>query len=104
MPHCHSQRCASRCRPIGCDDAKNRWLGEYSSASKNFIRAAEVIMLTAITSLQVAEKAMSLGAFDRIATFDVVDLRQKVIRAVAKVARNSNRTGPQLPVIQFLDP
>jgi len=55
----------------------------------------EVIMLTAITSLQVAEKAMSLGAFDLIGKpFDVVDLRQKVIRAVAKVARNSIEPAP----------
>ena len=50
----------------------------------------EVIMLTAITSLQLAEKAMNLGAFDLIGKpFDVVDLRQKVNRAVEQVARNS---------------
>ena len=55
----------------------------------------EVIMLTAITSLQVAEKAMSLGAFDLIGKpFDVVDLRQKVICALAKVARNSIEPSP----------
>ena len=47
-------------------------------------------MLTAITSLQLAEKAMNLGAFDLIGKpFDVVNLRQKVICAVEKVARNS---------------
>jgi DNA-binding NtrC family response regulator len=50
----------------------------------------EVIMLTAITSRQLAEKAMNLGAFDLVGKpFDVVDLRQKVIRAVEQVARNS---------------
>ena len=55
----------------------------------------EVIMLTAITSLQVAAKAMNLGAFDLIGKpFDVVDLRQQVIRAVAKVARNSIEPAP----------
>jgi len=55
----------------------------------------EVIMLTAITSLQLAEKAMNLGAFDLIGKpFDVVDLRQKVIRAVEKVARNPIEPAP----------
>jgi two-component system, sensor histidine kinase and response regulator len=55
----------------------------------------EVIMLTAITSLQLAEKAISLGAFDLIGKpFDVVNLRQKVICAVEKVARNSIEPAP----------
>ena len=50
----------------------------------------EVILLTAITSQQLAEKAMNFGAFDLIGKpFDVADLRQKVTRAVAQVARNS---------------
>ncbi|MGH7874040.1 MAG: response regulator [Candidatus Binatia bacterium] len=47
----------------------------------------EVILLTGINSRQLAEKAMDFGAFDFIGKpFDVVELRQKVARAVEQVA------------------
>lgn len=50
----------------------------------------EVIMLTGVNSQQLAEKAMSLGAFDFIGKpFDVTDLRQKVSRALEQVAHRS---------------
>jgi DNA-binding NtrC family response regulator len=43
-----------------------------------------VIMLTGVNSQQLAAQAMSCGAFDFIGKpFDVVDLRQKVARALA---------------------
>lgn len=50
----------------------------------------EVIMLTGINSQQLAEKAMNFGAFDFVGKpFDVVDLRQKVARAIEQVARKA---------------
>ena len=50
----------------------------------------EVILLTGINSRQLAEKAMDFGAFDFIGKpFDVVELRQKVARAVEQVAGKS---------------
>jgi DNA-binding NtrC family response regulator len=50
----------------------------------------EVIMLTGVNSQQLAAKAMDSGAFDFIGKpFDVVDLRQKVSRALAKVVQRS---------------
>ena len=43
----------------------------------------EVIMLTGVNSQQLAAKAMDFGAFDFIGKpFDVVDLRQKVKKAL----------------------
>jgi DNA-binding NtrC family response regulator len=48
----------------------------------------EIIMLTGINSQQLAAKAIELGAFDFIGKpFDIVDLREKVGRAVEQVAR-----------------
>ena len=45
-----------------------------------------VIMLTGVNSQQLAAKAMDCGAFDFIGKpFDVVDLRQKVARALEHV-------------------
>ena len=45
--------------------------------------ACEVIILTGVNSQQLATKAMDCGAADFIAKpFDVVDLRQKVARAL----------------------
>jgi cyclic di-GMP phosphodiesterase len=45
-----------------------------------------VIMLTGVNSQQLAAKAMECGAFDFIGKpFDVVDLRQKVARALEHV-------------------
>lgn len=56
----------------------------------------EVIMLTGVNSQQLAEKAMSFGAFDFIGKpFDVTDLRQKVSRALEQVARRSQPSSPQ---------
>jgi DNA-binding NtrC family response regulator len=50
----------------------------------------EVIMLTGVNSQQLAAKAKDSGAFDFIGKpFDVVDLRQKVSRALAKVVQRS---------------
>jgi DNA-binding NtrC family response regulator len=50
----------------------------------------EVIMLTALNTRQLADKAMDFGAFDVIGKpFDVVDLRAKVNRALAKGCRGS---------------
>ena len=47
--------------------------------------ACEVIMLTGVNSQQLSSKALNFGAFDFIAKpFDVVDLRQKVARALRK--------------------
>jgi DNA-binding NtrC family response regulator len=51
----------------------------------------EVIMLTGVNSQQLATKAMDSGAFDFIGKpFDVVDLRQKVSRALAQVQRSGS--------------
>jgi len=56
----------------------------------------EVIMLTGVNSQQLAEKAMSLGAFDFIGKpFDVTDLRQKVSRALEQVAHRSQPPSPR---------
>jgi DNA-binding NtrC family response regulator len=53
----------------------------------------EVIMLTGVNSQQLAAKASDSGAFDFIGKpFDVVDLRQKVARALAQVAQRSGPT------------
>lgn len=50
----------------------------------------EIIMLTGITSQQLAAKAIELGAFDFVGKpFDIVDLRQKVGRALEQVAQRS---------------
>ncbi len=47
----------------------------------------EVIMLTGVNSQQLADKAMELGACDFVGKpFDIVDLRQKVSRALAHPA------------------
>jgi DNA-binding NtrC family response regulator len=46
-----------------------------------------VIILTGVNSQQLAAKAMDSGAFDFVGKpFDVVDLRQKVARALEHVA------------------
>jgi DNA-binding NtrC family response regulator len=51
----------------------------------------EVIMLTGVNSQQLAAKAKDSGAFDFIGKpFDVVDLRQKVSRALAQVQRSGS--------------
>jgi DNA-binding NtrC family response regulator len=56
----------------------------------------EVIMLTGVNSQQLAEKAMSFGAFDFVGKpFDVAELRQKVARAVDQVSRRSQPLIPQ---------
>ena len=48
--------------------------------------ACEVIMLTGVNSQQLSSKALNFGAFDFVAKpFDVVDLRQKVARALQKI-------------------
>jgi DNA-binding NtrC family response regulator len=50
--------------------------------------ACAVIILTGVNSQQIATKAMDSGAFDFIGKpFDVVDLRQKVARAIEHVAK-----------------
>ncbi len=50
----------------------------------------EVIMLTGVNSQQLAAKAMDFGAFDFIAKpFDIVELRQKVKNALAKIAQRN---------------
>lgn len=49
-----------------------------------------VIMLTGVNSQQLAAKAMEFGAFDFVGKpFDVVDIREKVARAVAQVNRKT---------------
>jgi DNA-binding NtrC family response regulator len=46
-----------------------------------------VIILTGVNSQQLAAKAIDSGAFDFVGKpFDVVDLRQKVARALEHVA------------------
>jgi DNA-binding NtrC family response regulator len=56
----------------------------------------EVIILTGVNSQQLAEKAMSFGAFDFVGKpFDVADLRRKVSRAIERVASRSQPTLPQ---------
>ena len=50
--------------------------------------SCEVIMLTGVNSQQLAAKAMDFGAFDFIGKpFDVVDLRQKVKKALESLAQ-----------------
>jgi DNA-binding NtrC family response regulator len=51
----------------------------------------EVIMLTGVNSQQLAAKAIDCGAFDFVGKpFDVVELRQKVKKALEKAAQNLN--------------
>ena len=55
----------------------------------------EVIMLSGLNSQQLAAKAMDFGAFDFIGKpFDVVELRQKVARAVEQVTRKTTESVP----------
>jgi DNA-binding NtrC family response regulator len=50
----------------------------------------EVIMLTGVNSQQLAAKAMDFGAFDFVGKpFDVVELRQKVKKALEKAAQKT---------------
>jgi DNA-binding NtrC family response regulator len=57
---------------------------------KEIHSGCEVIMLTGVNSQQLAAKALDCGAFDFIGKpFDVVDLRQKVSRALAQVIQKS---------------
>lgn len=50
-----------------------------------------VIILTGVNSQQLASKALECGAFDFIGKpFDVVDLRQKVGRALAQSGQKSS--------------
>jgi DNA-binding NtrC family response regulator len=50
--------------------------------------SCEVIMLTGVNSQQLAAKAMDFGAFDFIGKpFDVVELRQKVKKALENLAQ-----------------
>ncbi len=52
--------------------------------------ACAVIMLTGVNSQQLAAKAAEFGAFDFVGKpFDVVDLRQKVARALEHVGAAS---------------
>jgi DNA-binding NtrC family response regulator len=52
--------------------------------------ACEVIMLTGVNSQQLSSKALNSGAFDYVAKpFDVVDLRQKVGRALQKIQQQT---------------
>jgi len=47
-----------------------------------------VIMLTGVNSQQLADKAMALGACDFVGKpFDIVDLREKVSRALERIAQ-----------------
>jgi DNA-binding NtrC family response regulator len=55
--------------------------------------ACEVIMLTGVNSQQLSSKALGFGAFDFVAKpFDVVDLRQKVARALQKIHRRTDQS------------
>jgi DNA-binding NtrC family response regulator len=50
--------------------------------------SCEVIMLTALNTRQLADKATDSGAFDIVGKpFDVLDLRAKVNRALAKTSQ-----------------
>ena len=50
----------------------------------------EVIMLTGVNSQQLSNEALNSGAFDFVAKpFDVVDLRQKVARALQKIKQQT---------------
>jgi DNA-binding NtrC family response regulator len=56
----------------------------------------EVIMLTALNTRLLADKAMEFGAFDLIGKpFDVIELRGKVRGALAKLSRRSEHHGPE---------
>ena len=55
--------------------------------------ACEVIMLTGVNSQQLSSKALNSGAFDFVAKpFDVVDLREKVARALQKIQQQTKRS------------
>ncbi len=55
--------------------------------------ACEVIMLTGVNSQQLSSKALGFGAFDFVAKpFDVVDLRQKVARALQKIYHQTDQS------------
>ena len=55
--------------------------------------ACEVIMLTGVNSEELATKALNYGAFDFVAKpFDVVDLRQKVSRALQKIQQRTDQS------------
>ena len=55
--------------------------------------ACEVIMLTGVNSEELATKALNYGAFDFVAKpFDVVDLRQKVSRALQKIQHRTDQS------------
>jgi DNA-binding NtrC family response regulator len=52
--------------------------------------SCEVIMLTGVNSQQLAAKAMDFGAFDFVGKpFDVVDLREKVKKALENLAQKT---------------
>jgi two-component system response regulator YesN len=58
---------------------------------KTLLPECRVIILTGVNSQQLATKALDSGAFDFIGKpFDVVDLREKVARAIAHVEQNSS--------------
>jgi len=53
----------------------------------------EVIMLTGVNSQQLSNEALNSGAFDFVAKpFDVVDLRQKVARALQKIQQQASKS------------
>ena len=57
---------------------------------KTIHHSCEVIMLTGVNSQQLAAKAMDFGAFDFIGKpFDVVELRQKVKKALENLAHKT---------------
>ena len=57
---------------------------------KTIHSSCEVIMLTGANSQQLAARALDFGAFDFIAKpFDVVELRQKVKRALESLAQKT---------------
>lgn len=57
---------------------------------KQFHSSCEVIMLTGVNSQQIADKASEFGAFDCVGKpFDIVDLRQKVSRALAHASQTA---------------
>jgi DNA-binding NtrC family response regulator len=54
--------------------------------------ACEVIILSGVNSQQLAAKALQFGAFEFVAKpFDVIDLRQKVSRALEKIQHQANQ-------------
>ena len=60
---------------------------------KTICPECRVIILTGVNSQQLASKALECGAFDFVGKpFDVVDLRQKVARALAQ-------SGPKPPPV-----